>query len=77
MPSTHEIPAKQTPNTHADSGGERAQRDHQSESLDEALMESFPASDPIAISVTCIARRAITKGSAPINRQRIRGHEKR
>lgn len=28
---------------------------HQSEALDEALVESFPASDPIAISVTRIA----------------------
>lgn len=28
---------------------------HQSDALDEALVESFPASDPVAVSVTRVA----------------------
>ena len=31
-----------------------AQQDDQSKNLDEALEESFPASDPVAISITAI-----------------------
>ncbi|WP_371763296.1 hypothetical protein [Massilia sp.] len=31
-----------------------AQQDEQSKNLDEALEESFPASDPVAISITAI-----------------------
>jgi hypothetical protein len=35
---------------------------HQSESLDEGLRETFPASDPVAVSITCIVP-APTAGS--------------
>ena len=30
--------------------------EHQDETLDEALMESFPASDPIAVNFTWVSR---------------------
>lgn len=30
--------------------------EHQNEALDEALMESFPASDPIAVNFTWVSR---------------------
>lgn len=33
---------------------------HQDKLLDEALMESFPASDPIAISFTCVIKHDIS-----------------
>lgn len=33
-----------------------AKAEHQDEALDEALMESFPVSDPIAVNFTWISR---------------------
>lgn len=33
---------------------------HQEQALDEALMESFPASDPVAISFGCVTNRPKT-----------------
>jgi hypothetical protein len=34
----------------------RAERDHVEAALDEALKETFPASDPVAIAITTAAR---------------------
>jgi hypothetical protein len=34
---------------------------HQSESLDEGLSESFPASDPVAVSITCIIPASLSR----------------
>jgi hypothetical protein len=41
------------PSSHAHEAVEQSLQ-HQSESLDEGLSESFPASDPVAVSITCI-----------------------
>jgi len=52
------------PNRNLDDGNSddgKSELKHVSEALDEALMESFPASDPIAISVTCV----VTVAPAP------------
>lgn len=64
MSSTYRIPVHPIPRSNDGDLGE-ANLKHQNEVLDEALMESFPASDPIAISVTCIVARAL----APIPAQ--------
>jgi len=37
---------------------------HQNDALDEALRESFPASDPIAVSITTVPDAALATGSA-------------
>jgi hypothetical protein len=37
---------------------DRAESEHQNAVLDEALMESFPASDPIAVNFTCIRKQS-------------------
>lgn len=42
---------------HVDEAGQ-AENQHQNAALDEALMESFPASDPIAVNITCIKWQA-------------------
>lgn len=43
--------------THVDEA-DQAENQHQNAALDEALMESFPASDPIAVNITCIRWQA-------------------
>lgn len=41
-----------------------AELDHQDEILDEALVESFPASDPIAVRVTRVNKKTGKKSGA-------------
>ena len=47
------------PSTHAHEAVEQSLQ-HQSESLDEGLSESFPASDPVAVSITCIIPASVS-----------------
>ena len=47
-----------SPQVIRDRAADRAESEHQNAVLDEALMESFPASDPIAVNFTCIRKQS-------------------
>jgi hypothetical protein len=55
------IPRKSIPQLPRDDDGDARKFDriHQELALDEALMESFPASDPIAVSIDMVVYHAM------------------